>query len=116
MHGLRRETVEQKTGRERAGGDADGDLVSWEPSASPCGDGWDSRTAGWAGVQCCESYSGSSCAGANAGRVTLLWLYDTDVSGDVSAVAGGEEGGEGHQCSAVDPPPQFHVLTGVAAY
>merc|ERR1711969_237739 len=29
----------------RAGGDPDGDLASWDPLTSPCGAGWNSRTA-----------------------------------------------------------------------
>ena len=38
----------------RAGGDADGDLASWDAATSPCDAGWDSGDAGWAGVMCCD--------------------------------------------------------------
>eukprot|EP01045_Picozoa_sp_COSAG04_P030512 COSAG04_NODE_5328_length_1655_cov_0.922879_2_plen_198_part_00 len=77
----------------KAGGDEDGDLASWDAATSPCGVGWDSLTAGWAGVMCCESYgewNGAElpCQGSNTGRVTMLDLWNTDgLAGTLEALA-----------------------------
>eukprot|EP01046_Picozoa_sp_COSAG06_P043098 COSAG06_NODE_5597_length_3371_cov_1.941015_1_plen_139_part_10 len=52
----------------RAAGDPDGDLASWDEATEPCGEGWDSNSVGWAGVQC----------DAEGGHVTRIRFYDKD--------------------------------------
>eukprot|EP01046_Picozoa_sp_COSAG06_P041321 COSAG06_NODE_5115_length_3711_cov_17.818660_3_plen_480_part_00 len=51
----------------------------------PCDEAsFDAYDAGWKGVMCCASYDGTTCTGANAGRVTYLYLYYHEgVSGDI---------------------------------
>ena len=63
----------------KAGGDADGDLSSWDPAAgSPCGVGWNSDSSGWEGVRC----------DAEGGRVTRVSLPNKGgVSGTLESLA-----------------------------
>jgi hypothetical protein len=63
----------------KAGGDADGDLSSWDPAAgSPCGVGWNDYSSGWDGVRC----------DAEGGRVTRVYLYyKRGVSGTLASLA-----------------------------
>ena len=63
----------------KAGGDADGDLSSWDPAAgSPCGVGWNEWNSGWEGVEC----------DAEGGRVTMVSLpVKAGVSGTLESLA-----------------------------
>ena len=58
----------------RAGGDPNGELLSW--LGSPCSLGWNSLTAGWWGVQC----------SSEGGRVTILDLHGTAVAGSIESL------------------------------
>jgi hypothetical protein len=62
----------------------DSSVGTWAAGGGgPCDQAsFDSSRAGWYGVMCCASYSGSLCTGANAGRVTYLNL-SSRVSGDI---------------------------------
>eukprot|EP01047_Picozoa_sp_COSAG01_P100962 COSAG01_NODE_30747_length_610_cov_0.868885_1_plen_98_part_01 len=86
----------------KAGGDADGDLSSWDPAAgSPCGVGWNSDSGGWEGVRCdAEGGRVTSVSLPNKGGVsgtleslaactglTFIYLTSTAVTGSVESLA-----------------------------
>lgn len=65
----------------KANGNAANSILSgWTDGGDPCAeDSWDSRTSGWVGVMCDKI--------APEGRVTVLYLPNAGLSGDIGALA-----------------------------
>ena len=65
----------------KADGNSGNSLLSgWTDGGEPCAEGsWDSRTSGWIGIMCDKV--------APKGRVTVLYLPNAGLSGDIRSLA-----------------------------